>query len=93
MNKGQLLPLVEEWEREYNRVEESLREKFGNQFSNEIVNGSNKEHVCKFCGKKFDKAQALGGHTSKMHSTKPKSSIEKSFLKKRQEPKRSKLTK
>lgn len=26
-------------------------------------------HVCKFCGKIFNKATALGGHTSKLHSS------------------------
>ena len=37
-----------------------------------------KQHICKFCGKIFNKAQALGGHTSKLHSEKPKT---KSVLK------------
>ena len=31
------------------------------------VRSSRREHECRFCGKKFSKAQSLGGHVSKMH--------------------------
>jgi hypothetical protein len=63
-----------EWNQEARSIEEEVRHKWGIDV---VLAGSRNpqtSHVCKFCGKVFSKATALGGHTSKMHSSQPKTS-------------------
>ena len=58
------------WEEEMEAVKERAKNKYGVELSESDSNESGIEFKCKFCGKRFKKAQALGGHTSKMHSNK-----------------------
>lgn len=49
-------------------IVEQVQQRWGVDVALLGSNNQDKQHICKFCGKAFGKATALGGHTSKMHS-------------------------
>ena len=60
--------LLEHWEETIRRIEDNVKEKYGAEVAQIGDKNHVKEFNCKVCAKKFAKAQALGGHMSKMHS-------------------------
>lgn len=63
-----LSDLFDVWEREITELNERALQKIGVDVMTLGSKKTVKEHKCKFCDKIFTKAQALGGHISKMHS-------------------------
>jgi hypothetical protein len=66
--KSKLTDLFDGWEREINSLNDRVFKKIGVDVMTLGSKRTVKEHKCRFCGKIFSKAQALGGHISKMHS-------------------------
>lgn len=71
-SRNQLTSLLEEWDEEANRIVNQIKAKWGVDVVQSGSRNTHTNHVCKVCGKTFTKATALGGHTSKMHSSRSK---------------------
>jgi hypothetical protein len=67
--------MLEEWEDEMEEIVGTAWRKVGVDVGALGSKRAVKEHKCKFCKRVFHKAQALGGHISKIHSHVKKEAI------------------
>ena len=76
-----LSDLLDEWEEEARVIEDKINNICGTDVTEIGSKKYLKSHVCKFCGKTFQKSTALGGHISKMHSTRNQTISQKKGIK------------